>query len=86
LVSSGGSLSEARGDGAAEAPVAWPNTTDGVGLNITVLSYLDRVGFGFVAGAELAPDLADLAAAVDESLQELEKEADAPPGAAWRSG
>jgi diacylglycerol O-acyltransferase / wax synthase len=59
---------------------------DGVGLNITVLSYLDRVGFGFVAGAELAPDLTDLAAAVDESLQELEKEADVPPRVDWRSG
>jgi diacylglycerol O-acyltransferase / wax synthase len=50
---------------------------DGVGLNLTVFSYLDRVGFGFVGGAELAPDLSDLADAVDESLNELEKEADA---------
>jgi diacylglycerol O-acyltransferase / wax synthase len=48
---------------------------DGVGLNITVLSYLDGVGFGFVACSELVPDLEQLAGAVSEELQALEKEA-----------
>ena len=48
---------------------------DGMGLNVTVLSYLDQVGFGFVSCRELAPDLTRLADAVGESLQELEKEA-----------
>jgi WS/DGAT/MGAT family acyltransferase len=48
---------------------------DGVALNITVLSYLDAIGFGFVTCPEIAPDLDALAGAVSESLQELEKEA-----------
>jgi hypothetical protein len=48
---------------------------EGMGLNVTVLSYLDVVGFGFVSCRELAPDLSELAGAVSESLRELEKEA-----------
>jgi diacylglycerol O-acyltransferase / wax synthase len=48
---------------------------DGVGLNVTVLSYLDSVGFGFVTCAEIASDVDALADAVNDSLQELEKEA-----------
>jgi diacylglycerol O-acyltransferase / wax synthase len=52
---------------------------DGVGLNITVLSYQDMVGFGFVACRELVPDLDQLAGGVSEALQELEKEAGARP-------
>ena len=48
---------------------------DGMGLNITVLSYLDVIGFGFVSCADLAPDLGDLASGVTESLRELEKAA-----------
>jgi len=35
---------------------------EGMGLNVTVLSYLDVVGFGFVTCRELAPELSDLAA------------------------
>jgi hypothetical protein len=46
---------------------------DGMGLNVTVLSYLDSVGFGFITCSELVPDLWDLASGVDESLRELEK-------------
>lgn len=34
---------------------------DGQGLSITVMSYLDRLDFGFVADRELLPDLSDLA-------------------------
>ncbi|MDP9100920.1 MAG: wax ester/triacylglycerol synthase family O-acyltransferase [Actinomycetota bacterium] len=44
---------------------------EGPGLNITVVSYRDRVGFGFIACAERLPDLADLAAAVQPALAEL---------------
>ena len=44
---------------------------EGPGLNITVVSYLDRVGFGFIACAERMPDVADLAAAVPVALAEL---------------
>ncbi len=44
---------------------------EGPGLNITVVSYRDRVGFGFIACSERMPDLADLAAAVPAALAEL---------------
>lgn len=47
----------------------------GAGLNITVLSYLDSVGFGFIACRELAPDLHTIADAVPEALAELTKAA-----------
>ncbi len=46
---------------------------DDMGLNITVLSYLDTVGFGFVTCAELVPDLWELPAGISESLKELGK-------------
>jgi hypothetical protein len=48
---------------------------DGMGLNITVLSYLDKVGFGFVACRELIPDLWDIAEAVGPALDELKPQA-----------
>ncbi len=44
---------------------------DDCGLNLTVISYLDRVDFGFLASSELTPDLDDLAAAVPRALVEL---------------
>jgi WS/DGAT/MGAT family acyltransferase len=47
----------------------------GAGLNITVLSYLDSVGFGFIACRELAPDVGAIADAVPEALAELVKAA-----------
>jgi diacylglycerol O-acyltransferase len=37
---------------------------DGMGLNITVQSYVDQLDFGLLADAELMPDLADLTDAV----------------------
>ena len=48
---------------------------DDCGLNVTVISYLDHVDFGFLAARELVPDLDDLAAAVPEALAELMKAA-----------
>jgi diacylglycerol O-acyltransferase len=45
--------------------------TDGAGLNVTVLSQEDRVGFGFLSCPDLVPDLWDLAEAVPEGLNEL---------------
>ncbi|MGH2759743.1 MAG: WS/DGAT/MGAT family O-acyltransferase, partial [Actinomycetota bacterium] len=36
---------------------------DGAGLNITVLSYVDNINWGFIACRELMPDLWDLASA-----------------------
>ena len=44
---------------------------EGSGLNITVISYRDRVGFGLIACRDRLPDLEQLAAAVPEALREL---------------
>lgn len=44
---------------------------EGAGLNVTVLSYMDNVDFGFLAGAELIPDLWDLADDVETAMAEL---------------
>jgi diacylglycerol O-acyltransferase len=44
---------------------------DGPGLNVTVVSYRDRVGFGLIACKQRMPDVADLAAQVAPSLDEL---------------
>ena len=48
---------------------------DDCGLNLTVISYLDHIDFGFIACRELVPDVDDLAAAVPEALAELMKAA-----------
>ena len=44
---------------------------DGAGLNITLLSYLDTLGFGFVADREMVPDLDDLVDDVASAFGEL---------------
>jgi diacylglycerol O-acyltransferase len=44
---------------------------DGVGLNITVFSYEDRVDFGIVADRELMPDVDDLVGSLERALAEL---------------
>lgn len=51
--------------------------TDGVGLNITVLSYRDRLDFGLVADREQMPDLPKVVAGLQRALRELEKAAPA---------
>ncbi|HEX2698633.1 MAG TPA: wax ester/triacylglycerol synthase family O-acyltransferase [Acidimicrobiales bacterium] len=48
---------------------------DGVGLNITVVSYVGRMCFGLVADAAAAPALAGLAARLGPALEELVKAA-----------
>jgi hypothetical protein len=48
---------------------------DDCGLNVTVISYLDHVDFGFLAARELVPDVDDLAAAVPQALADLMKAA-----------
>ena len=47
--------------------------SEGVGLNITVMSYLGSVGFGLVGCREVAPHLEDLAADIGGALDELVK-------------
>ena len=48
----------------------------GVGLNITVWSYVDQLNFSFIACREAMPDLWDLTDAVRDCLAELVKAAD----------
>jgi WS/DGAT/MGAT family acyltransferase len=47
----------------------------GTGLNITVLSYLDSVGFGLIGCREIVPNIGAIAAAVPDALSELLKAA-----------
>jgi WS/DGAT/MGAT family acyltransferase len=47
----------------------------GAGLNITVLSYLDSVGFGLIGCRELVPDIERIAAHVPDAVAELLKAA-----------
>ncbi len=49
----------------------------GAGLNLTVISYLDSIDFGFLGCRELLPDLDALAHAVPDALAELVKIVDA---------
>ena len=53
--------------------------TDGQGLNITVVSYLDRLDFGFIADRDLVPDVWDLA---DMHIDEIGRLFEAS-GAKW---
>jgi WS/DGAT/MGAT family acyltransferase len=45
---------------------------DGMALNVTTCSYAGRIGFGYVAGAELMPDIDTLIGFTEECLTELE--------------
>jgi diacylglycerol O-acyltransferase len=47
----------------------------GTGLNVTVLSYLDDVGFGLIGCREIVPNIDDITAAVPDALAELVKAA-----------
>jgi WS/DGAT/MGAT family acyltransferase len=44
---------------------------DGAGLNVTVLSNMDSIGFGLIACKELMPELWDLADAIPGAVEEL---------------
>ena len=45
--------------------------TEGIGVNVTVFSYLDRVQFGLLACRRLLPELDELASYMDDALGEL---------------
>ncbi len=45
---------------------------DGMAFNVTTCSYADRIGFGYVAGADLVPDIETLIPLTEECLTELE--------------
>ena len=44
---------------------------EGVGLNVTIFSYLDQLHFGLLSCRKLLPELDDLAIAIDDALGEL---------------
>ncbi len=46
---------------------------EGIGLNVTVMSYIDRLGVGILACRDLIPDLDDFTQYMHESFAELEK-------------
>ena len=54
---------------------------DGAGLNVTVLSQEDRVGFGIMACADLVPDAWAIAEAIPEALREMAKGIESTAGA-----
>ena len=45
--------------------------TDGMGLNLTILSYLDRIDFGIVGDREEVPDVWFLAEEIRHGFEEL---------------
>lgn len=47
--------------------------SDGIGLNITVMSYEGHLDFGIIADRSLVPDVADLIGHLGEALEELTK-------------
>jgi WS/DGAT/MGAT family acyltransferase len=53
---------------------------DGAGLNVTVLSNMDTIGFGFIAARELMPELWDLSDAIAPALAELVEAAEKVSG------
>ncbi len=54
-----------------EGTYAFGPITDGAGLNVTVISTGDRIGFGIVACPDLMPEVWDLAKAIPDALDEL---------------
>ncbi|MCU1370513.1 MAG: wax ester/triacylglycerol synthase family O-acyltransferase [Ilumatobacteraceae bacterium] len=61
----------------AEMVAAYPMgpVMEGVGLNITVMSYRGSVDFGFMVDRELVPDVWDMADRVKPALEELQEAA-----------
>jgi hypothetical protein len=46
---------------------------DGAGLNITVMSYRNHIDIGFLADADLVPDIWEVAAQVQPAFDELKQ-------------
>ena len=59
----------------AELKAAYPMgpVFEGAGLNITVISYMGSLDFGFNAAANAVPDLWDLASCVEPAFEELSR-------------
>lgn len=54
---------------------------DGIGLNITVFSYMETIGFGLMADTESMPEVARLAAAMSDSATSILKAVEEREGA-----
>lgn len=54
---------------------------DGQALNVTTCSYADRMGFGYVAGRDVVPDIDTLIPLTETCLAELESAVGAVPAA-----
>jgi diacylglycerol O-acyltransferase len=52
---------------------------DGQALNVTTCSYADRVGFGYIAGRDVMPDIDMLIPLTEKCLTELEAATGAVP-------
>lgn len=52
---------------------------DGQALNVTTCSYAERIGFGYVAGRDVLPDIETLIPLTEQSLSELEAALGIPP-------
>ena len=50
--------------------------TDGMGLNITVMSYMGSMDFGIVADRDQMPDLDNLMGWMHDALEELQEISD----------
>jgi WS/DGAT/MGAT family acyltransferase len=50
---------------------------DGLGLNMTVQSYMDNLDFGFVSCREMVPDLWEMSTYLDDALAQLMERAEA---------
>jgi diacylglycerol O-acyltransferase len=44
---------------------------EGIGINVTILTYLDQLHFGLFACRKLLPELDELALHIDDALGEL---------------
>ena len=60
--------------------------THGIGLNITLQSYRDHLDFGFIAGANILPNVQSLADSLPDELTKLEAADDSPHSCdpAWK--
>jgi hypothetical protein len=52
---------------------------EGMGLNVTVLSYVDRIDIGLSADPELVPDLWDMADLIPGVMDEMMQASDLGP-------
>ncbi len=57
-----------------EAMIPMSMVQSGQGLNVTVISYMDRMNFGFTVDPDLVPDPWDMAERVEPALEALERD------------